>query len=1665
MPYTVTVNTVPAGAPEVGGATSFGGHAWITLDDGVTETDYGFGPESSGSPWGQGTIYNNDSSTYQGATIYQNTFEVSEAQYQAIQNFVQNPAASGFSSYYNFDGNSCVNFVWDALSTVGIQSPPASSIPLMPGANEIFFNNAIAYFEAGNISLDLPNFAPNIPSSVPDGGQVSNGDYVGQILQFFNRGMVDPLVIDLSGSGIQLTPLNDSNAYFDLHDTGFAVHTGWVGPESGLLVQDNNHNGSVDNITELFGSSTNDGFTALAALDANNDGILDAQDAGFTSLDLWTDTNGNGATDPGELHSLSSLGIASISLSAASVSQNVGGNEIREIATYTKSDGTTGEIGEAYFDNSQLDSRFTGSYQFNPAVLSLPNLRGYGLLPDLYIAMSIDPTLLQMVQSLSTQSIADAANFSSDVRQILYQWAGVTNVDPTSRGVYTNAQELGVLEKFAGESYVGGIHGSGNPFSPHQAENIQAAFDRLMVGVETRLLVQGPLASIVPSAVYNYDTDSIVGAVDFSALIGQFSANAPVASMDAERYWSRLGPVIESLGACLGAEQRVVEAAFQAQLDSFQLAFSAKQALDGNVLLGDGSTENLYATTEGRHYFDGGSAVRLETSHGGGDTFVFNAGYGSLEINELEFNSSNVNVLKLGPGISAASTVVTADNAGNIFLQDGMTGDRIQLDGMLSVYGTLSASSGVQQVQFADGTTWSAQQLVQMAHQVNGTTGSDTLRGTYGGGDTFDGKGGGDVVIGNAANDTFVFNAGYGSLEINELDLHSSDVNVLKLGPGISPSSIGVTGDSSGNLYITDGTSGDQIKLDGLLSGSYYGIQQVQFADGTTWSRAQLLNVATTGTAGNDTLYGSSAADVFDGKGGSDREIGNGGGDAFIFNAGYGSLEINEFDTNSNNVNMLKLGPGISAASTIVTADNAGNLFLQDGTAGDRIQLDGMLSVYGTLSAASGVQQVQFADGTTWSAQQLVQMAHQVSGTTGGDTLRGTYGGGDTFDGKGGGDVVIGNGVNDTFVFNAGYGSLEINEFDANSNDLNVLKLGPGISAASTIVTADNAGNIFLQDGTAGDRIQLDGMLSVYGTLSAASGVQQVQFADGTTWSAQQLVQMAHQVNGTTGSDTLHGTYGGGDTFDGKGGGDVVIGNGANDTFVFNAGYGSLEVNEFDFNSNDVNVLKLGPGISPSSISVAVDGNGNLYVSDGISGDQIKLDGLLSGWYYGIQQVQFADGTTWSRSQLINAATTGTPADDTLYGSSRGDVFDGKGGNDREIGNGGGDTFLFNTGYGSLEVSEFDYNPSNVNVLKLGPGISAASTIVTADNAGNVIVQDGTSGDRIQLDGMISVYGTLSPSSGVQQVQFADGTTWSAQQLVQMAHQVSGTTGSDTLRGTYGGGDTFDGKGGGDVVIGNGANDTFVFNAGYGSLEVNEFDFNSNDVNVLKLGPGISPSSIGVTGDSSGNLYISDGTPGDQIKLDGLLSGWYYGIQQVQFADGTAWSRAQLVNAATTGTAADDTLYGSSTADVFDGKGGNDREIGNGGNDTYVVRASYGGLTIVNGIPNNNVAQGNLLVDGANPENVWLQQVGTDLHVDLMGTTTSATIQNWFGSSYSALAELTVAGGGSGGATLDTQVNQLIQAMATFSESNPGFDPTSSANPSITDPTLLAAVNTAWHHQ
>jgi len=66
--------------------------------------------------------------------------------------------------------------------------------------------------------------------------------------------------------------------------------------------------------------------------DTNGDGVVDTTDAGFDKLLLWSDTNGNGVSDAGELQTFAQAGLASISGTRREVNYNIGGVQVSAMA-------------------------------------------------------------------------------------------------------------------------------------------------------------------------------------------------------------------------------------------------------------------------------------------------------------------------------------------------------------------------------------------------------------------------------------------------------------------------------------------------------------------------------------------------------------------------------------------------------------------------------------------------------------------------------------------------------------------------------------------------------------------------------------------------------------------------------------------------------------------------------------------------------------------------------------------------------------------------------------------------------------------------------------------------------------------------------------------------------------------------------------------------------------------------------------------------------------------------------------------------------------------------------------------------------------------------------------------------------------------------------------
>jgi Ca2+-binding RTX toxin-like protein len=187
--------------------------------------------------------------------------------------------------------------------------------------------------------------------------------------------------------------------------------------------------------------------------------------------------------------------------------------------------------------------------------------------------------------------------------------------------------------------------------------------------------------------------------------------------------------------------------------------------------------------------------------------------------------------------------------------------------------------------------------------------------------DTFYGGLGDDTIYSTGGSDTFVYAEGDGNDKIDEesgstseidtlrlLDLDASDIRLLHVGT---------------DLMIDILSTGHRIEIDEHFWSitSNYGVERVEFADSTSWDRAQInantwyygssgadtisgsaFNDNIDGGAGNDTLSGGNGADQIVGGEGNDSLTGGAGDDIFVFKPGFGTDTVQDFkDTQSEN--------------------------------------------------------------------------------------------------------------------------------------------------------------------------------------------------------------------------------------------------------------------------------------------------------------------------------------------------------------------------------------------------------------------------------------------------------------------------------------------------------------------------------------------------------------------------------------------------------------------------------------------------------------------------------------------------------------------------------------------------------------------------------------------
>jgi Ca2+-binding RTX toxin-like protein len=1377
-----------------------------------------------------------------------------------------------------------------------------------------------------------------------------------------------PIILDLDGNGVETLSLSQ-RPHFDHAADGFAEETGWVDKNDGLLVRDLNGNARIDSGRELFGSETllsngskaANGFEALRELDGNRDGIISADDAAFAELRVWQDTNGDGQTDEGELLTLGEAGVRDINLTYVNASQtDARGNIHKQIGSYSTTDGQTHEANDVWFTADPTYSFATEWVDVPGDINVLPDAKGFGKMRDLHQAMAMDDTgKLQALVSAFTEADTAQERFAL-VRQIIYRWTGVQDIDPASRinspwgNPLGDSRKLEALEEFFGVEWWQGDYW-GSSAGPDASRVLNEVYGRIEALVYSQLMMQSHLKELFQQVVYFWDEESLSTRGDLSQ----------VAQMLAERIESDREMGLEALGDFLlllksmNLLNDMDINAFKATLSP--LGTDVSQAIDtaaanwlSNVpsndpdvlrgtefddildgmggndrILGDGGNDVLRGGT-GDDVLDGGAGDDALNGGVGSDTYLFGQGDGRDRINEYSSSgasSGETDRVKLKSGITPNDVrlelVPTFANGWQNIVDLKLT--LLNTGEILTVANHFYGSAyGMEEIIFADGTVWDVETI--KSRVLLGANSDDNLRGfdlrndtiTGGAGnDTLQGLSGDDLLIGGtgydrleggAGSDTYRFGLGDGQDEIIEGDTEGEDR--LELADSIIPADVIVRWTLRGDLAVTLSNDSWVIVRD---QQSDLGIEQLCFADGTVWDRAELASHALASTDGDDTIIsdpsaneefgGDASDDNLDGGAGNDTLYGGAGNDTLAGGTGndklYGGNDNDDLDGGEGRDelyggagnNTYRVAPGMGL--DIAYGESLG-------TAND------------TVRFASGIQPeditVQLGE-ASWSGQ---------SGNTGYSRL------------------VIGIGGNDALIIRGNDGQdlrqTAIQHFQfTGGNEWTLDELiahADGGRLGWQVRSNSNEPTPLL--GSAGDD-------SIY-DYTGESLIVEARANDDEI----QLIAGDNLVSAGLGNDRI--SVGLGD--------DVMLFNHGEGHDSFTAGEGT-------------DTLSFGATITPDLLSVALNNDGHIVLSiDGGAGGEITLAGTSVDNLPGdLERLQFidAEGNTrlfdfpgWLQANRVPLLGSMLETPLTFNGSA----FELTG----KVAPAGGREAVAYAQTGKLSASpklphntpsdgdDILYGTQNSDTLAAGTGndivLGAGGDDTLCGGTGDDLLEGGEGNDL--LDG----------AAGDDEIHGGQG-----------VDTLIGGTGRDKLYGEWGG-DTYHYQlGDGETIIdddhhilnwnGNGGGDTVITPI----LIVDEIPHNNNyytlvddALNVLVFGDGIRPEDLRYT-ERDGDLVIEFANrPDDRVILRGYEPNRATQTRSVDifhFADDTEIVADSIEIVGKTerggddgvyliGTPFADTLIGGDGDDHFEGRGGADRLAGSVGSDTYIVYKEYG---------------------------------------------------------------------------------------------------------------------------
>ncbi|MEG7572988.1 hypothetical protein H2660_08090, partial [Vibrio cholerae] len=352
---------------------------------------------------------------------------------------------------------------------------------------------------------------------------------------------IDPLVLDLDGDGLDFLSLDNSQAKFDLTGNSFATHSSWLSGDDGFLAIDKNNDGSINNIDELFGREDITGFEELELLDSNGDGKISTEDAAFEQLLIWQDKNGDGSSTQEELKKLSDYNITEIGLDRSASGAEKNDVLLEEVGHYVTVDANGNRqeylLGDVLFSTRPTYSEFVGEVTLTDAAKAIANIQGYGMMPDLNAAMSLnkefEAQILQFTRDLSSQTL------TSGFDDILYGWAGskgltLADIDSTpnlsadenglvrfpNANITLSIEQLGVLKAYTGINTleIGDGIWNANGQTHTTGQLYLEAWNSIRANLVTKFAVsQGLLDHLIPSVTYDAASDTLQSTFDFKS--------------------------------------------------------------------------------------------------------------------------------------------------------------------------------------------------------------------------------------------------------------------------------------------------------------------------------------------------------------------------------------------------------------------------------------------------------------------------------------------------------------------------------------------------------------------------------------------------------------------------------------------------------------------------------------------------------------------------------------------------------------------------------------------------------------------------------------------------------------------------------------------------------------------------------------------------------------------------------------------------------------------------------------------------------------------------------------------------------------------------------------------------------------------------------------------